>query len=1266
MNVIYPGSILRKIQSFSSITLNNMGIGEINTCLSVFPYILGACIFFANSLLTLPIIFVPLTLIFLYFYGYVGLIVPLACIFFQILMIFISKVIAYLSQKWNNQTTLMNDKINQLMGGMVHVKLNGWEGILQDRILRNNKACSFIWFIKNSMYFVLIIVSTMVPSIIIFMMMNAIKWRTGDLTLPETFFLISLISILNYPLRLMTTGLNLMRDGIAASNVLNKIMNFYDDESPICQDSNLPRGTLKIEGLTASWMDPKSHKIFKPQEDFENINIFENLSFNFEAGKLYGIIGEVGSGKSSLLYACLSELKIKSGKISLNGKLAFVPQEAFLINDTFRNNIVFYSEYDQERYAETIVKCGLVEDLKNFKSGDMTEIGEKGVNLSGGQKQRISLARAMYCNAKICLIDDALSALDAEVGQFIFEQVLTGDMKDKTRLLITHASHLLDQMDEVLLFEEGKIVQSGKYEQVSKTKEYKRYNESKKKEAEKEEESAIENDSQPKILSSSVNLLPNATLGNSDIFGSQFINSTSKIPIEITDGVITPYKILQHKNSMNYFISNSTNTNKKIEDPTKKIEETKENNIEEKISKFRQELEIKSKNKNSNIEEGRITNEESEDTRLPGMGVLLRFMHYYNYFLFGFNVLIMMAAQFTLVVLIWLFGQWATSELGTDFPYPLVVAGLILLALFFFISFSVLNSFGVRRASDQIFENLLRIMLKKPMQFYDSTPIGQVIARLVNDRISLINEVGQTVMFVTFAIVQLFVILLITVINSPILIVLFIILFFLFTSIIRKSILVSIGIRKIINIKNAPVISKITEAFKGAILLKAYGKKDSVSYELEKRNNELIKAKVHEGYSIQQMSLKSESIGCLVVFFSLLSFTLFKIFEVPYFVEADRVALSVNQLMIFAFWFTYNIFHIDNMFKGMTACERIFEWSDNKLQEADWLKKGDNTDPSGNWVTEGAIKLDRFSVRYREGLPLVLKNLSFEIKPREKIGVVGRTGSGKSTLILAFKRILEPASESLERKGQIMVDGHDLHAMGLWPCRRSMVLIPQDPYLMEATLRFNIDPFDEYSDEEVLSVLSRTSIIQSLSKSIREKAETKESNNTNAQKRSQLAIIQKNDPSQPFKSQKRGVKNSQNNSRNQAILNFQIKSGGTNLSQGQKQLVCIARAIVQKPKILLMDEATANIDKKTEQVIQDLIETDLSNSTVITIAHRLETIIKYDRIFFLKNGGLIEDGEPHRLMKKGEGEDRYFRDLVMEGGESYFQRMLELAKKEAE
>jgi ABC-type multidrug transport system fused ATPase/permease subunit len=292
---------------------------------------------------------------------------------------------------------------------------------------------------------------------------------------------------------------------------------------------------------------------------------------------------------------------------------------------------------------------------------------------------------------------------------------------------------------------------------------------------------------------------------------------------------------------------------------------------------------------------------------------------------------------------------------------------------------------------------------------------------------------------------------------------------------------------------------------------------------------------------------------------------------------------------------------------GMNSTERIVEYSEIEIE------KQDGADVPASWPSEGRMEVSGLVVGYAPDLDPVLKGLDFEVKPKERIGVVGRTGAGKSSLTLALFRFLEA------REGQVMIDGVDISTIKLEHLRSRLAIIPQDPVLFSGTVRSNLDPFDERTDLELKDALLRVHLVSS------ETSTPPSSSSTNAQQPGQQQNIN------IFKS-----------------LTSSVSEGGQNLSQGQRQLLCLARAIVARPKILVLDEATSAVDKTTDGLIQRSIREEFEESTLLVIAHRLSTIVDFDRILVLDAGKVVEFDTPRNLIAKPDG---VFRSMVESSGE---------------
>lgn len=286
----------------------------------------------------------------------------------------------------------------------------------------------------------------------------------------------------------------------------------------------------------------------------------------------------------------------------------------------------------------------------------------------------------------------------------------------------------------------------------------------------------------------------------------------------------------------------------------------------------------------------------------------------------------------------------------------------------------------------------------------------------------------------------------------------------------------------------------------------------------------------------------------------------------------------------------------------MISVERVMEYANEPSEAA--LETEKDQQPPNDWPTNGAIEFSSLTLRYVTNGSEILKNLSFNIQAKEKIGIVGRTGAGKSSIIQALFRLAT-------NEGRILIDGIDIGRLGLHDLRKSVSIIPQDPVLFSGTLRFNLDPFEERTDVEMWNALAQVELMDMVSS---------------------LG----------------------------GGLDCRMLDGGCNFSMGQRQLVCLARAILRNNRILILDEATANVDPETDKLIQNTIRDQFLDCTVLTIAHRLHTVMDYDKILVLDAGEIAEYGRPYELLQIPNG---VFRKLVAKTGSATARTLMQAAKQ---
>ncbi|NP_001425647.1 multidrug resistance-associated protein 1 isoform 10 [Homo sapiens] len=754
----------------------------------------------------------------------------------------------------------------------------------------------------------------------------------------------------------------------------------------------------------------------------------------------------------------------------------------------------------------------------------------KGVNLSGGQKQRVSLARAVYSNADIYLFDDPLSAVDAHVGKHIFENVIgpKGMLKNKTRILVTHSMSYLPQVDVIIVMSGGKISEMGSYQELlardGAFAEFLRTYASTEQEQDAEE-NGVTGVSGP---GKEAKQMENGMLVT-DSAGKQLQRQLSSSSSYSGD-------ISRHHNST----AELQKAEAKKEETWKLMEADKAQTGQVKLSVYWD--------------------------YMKAIGLFISFL---SIFLFMCNHVSALASNY------WL-SLWTDDPIvnGTQehTKVRLSVYGALGIsqgiAVF---GYSMAVSIGGILASRCLHVDLLHSILRSPMSFFERTPSGNLVNRFSKelDTVdSMIPEVIKMFMGSLFNVIgACIVILLATPIAAIIIPPLGLIYFF----VQRFYVASSRQLKRLESVSRSPVYSHFNETLLGVSVIRAFEEQERFIHQSDLKVDENQKAYYPSIVANRWLAVRLECVGNCIVLFA----ALFAVIS-RHSLSAGLVGLSVSYSLQVTTYLNWLVRMSSEMETNIVAVERLKEYSETE-KEAPWQIQ--ETAPPSSWPQVGRVEFRNYCLRYREDLDFVLRHINVTINGGEKVGIVGRTGAGKSSLTLGLFRINESA------EGEIIIDGINIAKIGLHDLRFKITIIPQDPVLFSGSLRMNLDPFSQYSDEEVWTSL-------------------------------ELAHLKDFVSALPDK------------------LDHECAEGGENLSVGQRQLVCLARALLRKTKILVLDEATAAVDLETDDLIQSTIRTQFEDCTVLTIAHRLNTIMDYTRVIVLDKGEIQEYGAPSDLLQQ--------------------------------
>ncbi|XP_049547987.1 ATP-binding cassette sub-family C member 4-like [Anopheles darlingi] len=990
---------------------------------------------------------------------------------------------------------------NEILRGIQVIKMYVWEQPFE-QIVRQLRRKEIKALRGSALIRSVLLTLRIVPKVSIFLTLISYVYFGNALTARRVYMLISFFSVIHHsmveywPLAVTSAAEGWISLKRIQAFLLQHDLNAgeHAGESPRAKADGTVSRIQFTDVSTSMWSDSNF--------------MLRKLTLSCDASRhrTVAIVGSIGSGKSTLLSLITGEQCVNGGSIEVEGSISYCSQKPWIFEGSIRQNVLFIEQYDESRYREVLKVCALEQDIALWPAGDETLVGERGFSLSGGQKARVSLARALYRRADIYLLDDPLSAVDAHVGNVIFEQGIRSFLAGTLCVLVTHQLKYVSGVEHIVLMDNGQIVQQGSYGELK------------------------------------------THFADSD--GSKDEdNRTEK-------GSTTPASRVPTDSEVKGQVKESPSAGEKVEK----------------------------------------SNEGQEDGTV-GFRMYLEFLSSVRNVAFVvFVALLMVAWQVSSTgtdyfVFIWV--DWEETVSGTPQArwttddHVLFYCGAVVLTVLL-----TANSFAFfemcLKASLNIHTALYRGVTHTLMQFFNQNASGRIMNRFSKD-IGLIDASLPIVMADSLHFfLELFGIIAIVALANYWLLVPTAVMGLVFYLLRYVFLRTARNVKRVEAITRSPVFTHVNATVEGLATIRAYGAERHQAMEYHRRQDRNMAAGFLFGATTRAFAFWLDVICALYIASVVLSFLV-----IGNDIISGNVGLAITQVLNLIGMCNWGIRQTAELENQMTSVERVLEYA--RLQPEPSIDPSLPPDSHGailaaSWPENPGIAFREVQLRYSPAEAPVLKQLSFEIKPKERVGIVGRTGAGKSSIIQALFRLTPPSG------GIIEIDGINIGSVPLYRCRSRISIIPQDPVIFTGSLRSNLDPYGRLSDERLWQALDQVELKATVS-----------------------AMA--------------------------AGLNSKMAEGGTNFSAGQRQLLCLARAILQDSNILILDEATASVDQRTDELIQRTIRTQFTNCTVLTIAHRIHTIMDSDRVLVMDAGRMVEFDHPQRLLQRPDG---YFRKLAKE------------------
>uniref|UniRef100_A0A671WZY1 ATP-binding cassette, sub-family C (CFTR/MRP), member 8 n=1 Tax=Sparus aurata TaxID=8175 RepID=A0A671WZY1_SPAAU len=1038
-------------------------------------------------------------------------------------------------------------KTNELLRGIKLLKLYAWEHIFCDSVeeTRGKELTSLQAFALYTSISIFMNAAIPIAAVLTTFVVHVHISEDADLSPAVAFASLSLFHILVTPLFLLSS---VVRSTVKALVSVQKLSEFFSSDE--IGDEQEPRAML-----TSGSSNHNQNRYQAVVSSGINSGYFtwtdgpptlSNVDIRIPFGKLTMIVGQVGCGKSSLLLAALGEMQRVSGTVTWNrrvtsflslqgenstvlkrGAVAYASQKPWLLNATVVENITFEMPMIKSRYKAVIEACSLQPDIDILPQGDQTEIGERGIILSGGQKQRISVARSLYQQTNLVFLDDPFSALDIHLSDHLMQDGILKLLREEKRtvVLVTHKLQYLPHADWIIAMKDGTIQTEGTLKDIQNC-----------------EPELFE---QWKIL-----------MHRQD---QDFEKAAS-----MTD--------LERKNLRRAMYSREAVRTEEDEE-----EESLESDDDDNMSQvMRQRATIPWR---------------SCGTYLSSAGVLLLSL-----------LLLSQLLKHSLMVAIdyWL-AHWTSQVIEAKINatarnctvaqacgfshswYLSIFSVLCCLGIILCLATSVAVEWTGLKVAKELHQQLLHKIVLAPMRLFETTPLGSILNRFSTDTNTIDQHVPTTLECLSrstlLCVSALGVISYVTPVFLIALLPLAVTCYF-----IQKYFrMASRDLQQLEDSTQLPLLSHFSETVEGLTTIRALRYEPRFRQRLLQYTDANNIASLFLTAANRWLEVRMEYIGACVVLVAAVASITNCLYN---HLSTGLVGLGLTYALMVSNYMNWMVRNLADMEVQLGSVKRINGLLKTEPENYEGLLTVTQV-PDG-WPRQGEIKIQNLSVRYDTTLKPVLKNVNAHINPGQKVGICGRTGSGKSSFSLAFFRMVDMF------EGRIVIDDIDIAKLPLQTLRSRLSIILQDPILFSGTIRFNLDPEMKATDEmlwEALDIAQLKPVVKSLP----------------------------------------------------GGLDAAVTEGGENFSQGQRQLFCLARAFVRKSSILIMDEATASIDMATESILQKVVMTAFADRTVVTIAHRVHTILNADLVIVMKRGIILEYDRPEALLEK---EDSVFTSFV--------------------